>query len=260
MPGVDAREQGSGGARHGDAHPWLENPVPGRHTTELAIEMGTVERMQGDSDELSGHVARQAGVGVEGDDIADLLKNRAVAHHALERRGRRTAQQGVELLDLSALSLPAHPHALSWVPLSWPVEEVESIFTAVPVTGIERFDPGNRGGENLLVFRALRLHRVREIREEREVEVGIRVPQRLHFEMLDLRPGARDAPEKRGHDHHGARPLRHAVLELDPGQAPRPRDAMHRLLYDQHRELARWDEQEQADPRQERIGSASASR
>ena len=46
---------------------------------------------------------------------------------------RGAAQQPVELLDLAALALPAHPHTLAGVPLARPMEEVETIAEAVVV-------------------------------------------------------------------------------------------------------------------------------
>ncbi len=99
------------------------------------------------------------------------------------------------------------------------------------------------------------LGRVRVIREQREVKMRIHVPERLNLEVLDLRACARGAREERGHHDHGAGLFGHAVLELDPRQAPRPRDTMHPLLDDRGGELARGQEPEQADPRQERLRS-----
>ena len=76
------------------------------------IETRPVERVRHLADQPLGRVARQARVGIEGDDIADVGRQRRAARRSQERRVGRAAQQAVELVELAALALPAHPPAL----------------------------------------------------------------------------------------------------------------------------------------------------
>jgi len=140
VPRVDPREERAGGARERDAHARLQDSVPRRDAAQAGIEMRAVQRMLDDSDQVGRGVARQARVGVQRDDVAHLLEDRTVADHDVERGVRGAAQQGVELLDLPAFSLPAHPHALPRVPLPRPMEQVETIPPPVSVARVEGLD------------------------------------------------------------------------------------------------------------------------
>src|SRR5882724_13568073 len=127
--------------------------------------------MLDDPDQLDGGVARQPRIGVERVDVADLLENAPVADHRLEGGVRRASKQSVELLDLPALPLPSHPYALARIPLSRPMEQIEAVLPAVPVTRVERLDPGDRRGQDLLVLGALGLGSVRVVGEQREMKM-----------------------------------------------------------------------------------------
>ena len=74
-----------------------------------------------------GGVARQARVGVERDAVADRRQHVQLADLGREARVGRAAQQAVELLDLAALALPAHPRVLAGVPLPVAMEQEEAI-------------------------------------------------------------------------------------------------------------------------------------
>ena len=93
------------------------------------------------ADQLPRRVARQAGVGVERDAVADLRQDGQVAD--LDGgRVRRAAQQAIELLDLAALALPSHPAAFLAIPLPGAVEEIEAVAVPVAVARVERLDAG----------------------------------------------------------------------------------------------------------------------
>ena len=185
VTGVQAREERAGGARHGHAHPGLEDPVALGDPPETRVEVGLVERVGGDADQLLRGVAGQARVGVEGDAVADGGEDRGVSGLHREARVRGSPQQAVPLLDLAALALPAHPHALGRVPLPHAVGEVEAVAAALGVACVEGRDAGARGVEDRLVLRHLARGGVREIAEDREVDARIEVAQRQHLEVLE---------------------------------------------------------------------------
>ena len=76
VPGVEPREERAGGARHGHAHPGLEDPVALGDAAETRVEVGLVQRMGGDADQLLRGVPGQARVGVERDAVADGREDR----------------------------------------------------------------------------------------------------------------------------------------------------------------------------------------
>ena len=150
-----------------------------------AVEERPVQRVGDDADELPRRIARQAGVGVEGDAVAHAGEDAGVTRLDGEARVRRPAQQPVELLELAALALPAHPDAFARVPLPDPVEEVEAVVPALRVARVEGLDSGTRGGQDGRVVRHLALRGVGEVAEDREVDVRVQVAQGEHLEVLE---------------------------------------------------------------------------
>jgi hypothetical protein len=63
-------------------------------------------------DELPRRIPRQLGVGVEGDDVAHAGQPRGVADDRGETVAGAAAQERIEVGELAALSLAAHPAAL----------------------------------------------------------------------------------------------------------------------------------------------------
>src|SRR5437867_12000187 len=127
MPGVGAREQGAGRTRHGDADPWLKDRVTLDDAPELEVEARAIERMLDHADQLPGHVARQSCVAVERDAVAGARQDSGIAHLHGEAGVGSAPQQSVEFLDLAALALPAHPHALAAVPAPRAMERVAAV-------------------------------------------------------------------------------------------------------------------------------------
>src|SRR6202008_1405270 len=81
------------------------------------------------------------------------------------------AQQAVEFLDLAALPLPAHPGALALVPLARPEEEEEAVSASGRQAAGQGFDALLGRGQDGLVFGLVARGRVREVAEDREMDV-----------------------------------------------------------------------------------------
>src|SRR5687767_7811342 len=77
----------------------------------------------------------------------------------------------VELGELAALSLPAHPHALLRVPETRPVEEEEHVLASKSVPGVQRFDSRHRCREDFFVALSMLRWRVRKIAQDRELQI-----------------------------------------------------------------------------------------
>jgi hypothetical protein len=112
VAGIEAREQRTRRTRERDADARLEDAVAVDHQTGLRIDQRAVQRVRGDADQRARGVARQRRVAVERDAVAHRRQYRCVADVDDEARVLGAAQQAIELLDLPALALPAHPQAL----------------------------------------------------------------------------------------------------------------------------------------------------
>ncbi len=106
------------------------------------------------SDEANGGAAREARVGVERDDVADVRRHRRPAIGEWhERRVRSAAEKPVQLLELAALALPTHPLSLALVPDAASVEKKESPSAPRDCTmaGVQPRDPRCRRGEEVVI-------------------------------------------------------------------------------------------------------------
>src|SRR5204863_2513956 len=156
-------------AGHRDADPGLEDPVALDDAPERVVNARAIERVLDYTDQLSRSIAGQAGVTVERDAVADARQDLGIAHPDCETRIGGAPQQPVELLDLAALTLPAHPDALAAVPAASAMEEVEAVGRAGRVARIECLDRRDRCPEYLVLARQVLARRVREVREQCEI-------------------------------------------------------------------------------------------
>ncbi len=245
LAGEDAREAGAGRAGRGDADPGLEDPVAFGHPAAGRVEAGPVERMGDDPDQLPGGVPGEPGVGVEGDAVAHAGEDRELADLHREARVGRAAQEPVQLLELAALPLPPHPHALSRVPLARPVEQEEPIPSPVPQAGVQPVDALASRREDGGILGHLRLGRVGEVSQDGEVDAGVEVPEGEHLDVLQEILHAGHAREQGRDDHQGPRVLRDPPLEVESREATRRCDAGGQALDEGDGELARGEEQEE---------------
>ncbi len=116
MPGVDGGEPRLACARERHAHARLQNAVASHDATALGVVLGAIQRMRDRADERRCRTARQHGVGVERDDVANAAQPWQVAFRDRERVIVRAADERIEVDELSALSLPPHPHVVGRVP------------------------------------------------------------------------------------------------------------------------------------------------
>ncbi len=260
VAGVRAGEQRSGGAGHGDADARLQDPVAVRNAADARIEARDVQRVRDDADELFRRVARQTGVGIEREAVAHRREDVELADLHGVAGVRDAAQQPVEFLDLSALALPSHPHALAGVPAPFAVEQEEAVRMAGAEAAVEIDDARPRGVENRRVARPFARVGVGEVAEDREVDPRIEVAQREHLDVLQQRRDPVDARQQRRHDDHRAGRRRHALREIEAGQAAR-RDRPHdRAVRERERDVRGRDQQEQHQRRQEANAGASVPR
>ena len=125
LAGPEPRVPRPGRAGKADGHPGLKDAVTGHHALLAVVVLGPVERVHHGADHEARGVSRQIGVGVERDDVLHLGQNGRVPDDAGEPTGGSTAQERVQLGELPALALVAHPEALLRIPPPGAVKEEE---------------------------------------------------------------------------------------------------------------------------------------
>ena len=218
------------GAGQVNADPWLQNAVAPHHQARLRIKLGLVERVGQGADQGVPDITRQLGVGVEGDHIAHPLQHAHVAHH--RRVGGRVvaAQQGVELIQLPALALPAHPAPLPLVPDPAAVQQQEALgavaFGKLP-------HPLGGGLKQRGVLRHMLFRCVGEISQQGEVQVLILIRQRNHLQPIQEPTDAVWGQQQGGDDHDRGQFIRDTGGEIEarqhPGRQQARNGAVHQL-------------------------------
>ena len=100
----------AGGQRR--RHARLQDRIAGDHVAGAGLDHRPVERMAELADQPVDRVAHHARVGVERHDMDDAFGQRRIRRQ--EGRVGVAAQQKVQLVQLAALALPAHPAFLRW--------------------------------------------------------------------------------------------------------------------------------------------------
>src|SRR5262245_2005728 len=140
--------------------------------------------MRDDADQFSRRVARQPGVGVECDAVADAWQHVEIADVHGKARIGRSAQQPIELLDFPAFAFPSHPQPFALVPLTSSMEQKKSAARLARVSTIECLDRLTRSVENLRVARLCFGRCIAKVAEDGKVDVRIEIADGLNFEML----------------------------------------------------------------------------
>ena len=229
--GIDAGKEGLATALGRDRDARLDDAVAVGHAPGPLGVARPVERVGGRRDERAGAVGRRPRVGVECEHVANGIALRRRPEVALDDDvgGGRigVAQEVVELLELAAFALPAHPDTLLRIPPALAVEEEEAVVGRRTVAAgagaalacVEGPDRAGGGLDDGLVVGHRRLRSVGPVGQEREAEGRVGVGERVHLEPLDHLPGVRRRREQRRDDDEGAVLVRHAVAE---GQAWEP--------------------------------------
>ncbi len=211
------------------------------------------------ADQIGRRVRRQHRVGVERDHVAHAPDHGEVALDDREGVSRATQHELVELGELAALALPAHPHALPRIPAAGAMEEIEGVVPAFRVPRVERPDALDRGVENRLIPLAVLGRGVGEVAQHREVEVRLPVGQELHLEVVERLPDRVHVREERGDDDRRAELRRNPVLvQVELGQGAGRQEGRDQLVHDVDRDVVGGDEPEEQDGQPHRPGRRAA--
>ena len=242
----------SRGKRRRDAR--LQHAVAVRDAPRDRIEARPIRRMRQRSDQGARRSDGEPRVGVERDHVANAgrRRRRAVAPGEEARVGR-AAQQAVQLVQLSALPLPAHPQALALVPAASAVEEQEAV-AAVGRRTVQRVqarDPRGRRGEDRLVVRQRLARRIDPIREQREAQLLVRVGEEVQLELVDQRLGVGFAREQGGDHHQRAQLGRYATAQLQLRERRRPDLERDAAIRERDGEIGRGHQGQQREQQQQ---------
>src|SRR5450756_194340 len=104
-------------------------------------------------------VAGQLRVGIQGDDVLDRTEDGRITDNIRECSFRPSPQQGIELLQFTALALISHPHPFVWIPHPRPVKQIEDAWAVLAVGLVERLDSCARVGEQrVIVWQSALIH------------------------------------------------------------------------------------------------------
>ena len=190
--GIDARIAGEqfgearlAGTGQADRGARLQDRVAFDDASRAGVVDRPIERMREVADQGARRVARQLRVGIQGDDVLDRSKHALIADDLHECRERPAAQPGVELLQLAALALVAHPYPLHRIPQPGSMEQIEDARTVVVIGRVERLHRRPRIREQGGIVRQRLLGRVAKIRQQRKEQVGIAIAEIADLQRLE---------------------------------------------------------------------------
>ncbi|HRM67998.1 MAG TPA: hypothetical protein PLO71_01085, partial [Thauera phenylacetica] len=214
LAAIQACIDGSTGTGQADRHRRLQNAVAVGDAAHRRIVARAVQRVRHGRDQRPRGIARQLGVGVEGDDELHRGQGRGITDHAGETRsggGGDAAQQRIELRELAALALMPHPHALLRVPAPRAMEEEEDVAfgagSAITIFAIERRDRKACALDQRSIGRQGLLARVEQVGEQAKMQTAVAIGQEADFERLDEFIDVVGTGEQ-GRHHHQRAPLR----------------------------------------------------
>ena len=110
-----------------DRDPRLQDAIAFGDDPSLRIDDRLIEDVSQRAGELPCGITRQQRVGVERDDVLHVRERRHISHDQGKRISHTTTQQGVEITELSSLSLVAHPRLFLSIPAARTMEQEEDV-------------------------------------------------------------------------------------------------------------------------------------
>ena len=237
MPGKDGRVAGPVRTGERYAHARLEDAVALHDATGALVEHGAVQRVRHRADECRRGVAGQHSIRVQRDDVADAGKPLGLPLDDRKCSLLGAQQVAVELHELAALALPAHPDSVGLIQAPRTVEQVERRARLLALGGVRRVERAHavdgRGDDRVVTG----LHlggRVEKVAEEREADLRIAVREVLCLEMVERLLHRLRAAEQDGNDDDAAMLRRDAIREGHAREAVRRDEQRDELVDDGH--------------------------
>ena len=236
--GKDQGKVRGGGGGKLCAHPGLQHCVTGSDHTAGLLNMGSVQGVEHGADQLPRGAGVDAGVGVQGQQVARALQRRPVAGDG-EGVFLPAAEPG-QLQQGAPLALAARPAAPVKAPGAGKEKE------AAPVARVQRLDalPGTL--QHGFVRGSRLRFRLRQIRQQPEEQV-LPLPAAGHALLLQtaaLGAGGGGVGQQHRDDAEGLALGRDALFHVHPGQAPGRRQARQKQIQGALHQLGHGDQQQ----------------
>ncbi len=165
--------------------PRLQDAVSLGHDAEVGINDGAVERMSHGANHAVRRAPRKLRIGVQRDDVLRVRQRAQVA--GLHRKRIKLAlEQLVEIQQLAALALPAHPNALARVKDAMAVEQEERSRSCRGIPLIQLVGELNgQIDQRVRVVLPRARDRVGKISEQAKVDVQVLVGQVADLELVE---------------------------------------------------------------------------
>ena len=199
------------------------------------------------ADEAQCCVARQPGVGIEGNDVTHVRRDlwRALRNR-YEGRVGGTAQQPVEFMQLAAFALPSHPFIFAGVEDAAPMQQQETASAGGRSVAVVQFCYRRRGHreQRCIVIQYL-LIRVDSVQQESEREIATGAGEVVNLQLFNLRQQLRCAGQQRRHHYQRSQRLRNASREFKPRQGDCAKIPSDGTVNERGRHLGRREKREQ---------------
>ena len=208
--------------------PWLQHGIALDDPAGGGVEARPVERMRHLADQPVDRVARQPGVGVERDDVADVGGHLwRLPAEVQETRVGRAAQQPVQLVQLAALAFPADPPRFAGVPDPLAMEQQEAVAAGRrAIAPIEPGDAGHRRFQQRRIAVDMLGRGIEPVGEQSEMQIALRAGEVVDLQTLDLLVDRLGRRQQRRHRDDGAQVRGHAAAQVPSAGnsvAPKPR-------------------------------------
>ena len=225
--GFDAADAGEGAAidrclladGQRGCHARLQDAVAFDDPQADRINPGAVHRVGHLADQGAQRVARQAGIGIEGDDKAHVLRHIGLADDKAGIGG--PAQKAVKFDQLAPLALPSHPFALGRVPQPAAVQEQEARAALHRVAAVQIGDGGLGERDQPDILFGDLCHGIRPIGQQGEMNRAADAGEVMDFELFDLVEQGRRTRQEHRHGDEGAQIGGHAARQFHPRQGLR---------------------------------------
>ncbi len=184
LAGVQGRQARTRRRGHAYSHARLQNSISRRNDAEPGVNDRSIQRMRHGPDHPRRGSVRKLRVGVQRDDIADVLEH--TQRTGLARKAVVLFfEQPVQVEQLAALALPPHPDSLAGVEGAVPVQQQERPCVASCILPIQIVDcPCRQIDQRTLVDLRRTSGGVRQIGQQREVKIRILVREITRLKLV----------------------------------------------------------------------------
>ena len=267
--GVDAAEAGEDALEHralgadgqGGRHARLKDCIAFDHAAGGEVHAGMIQRMRHLADQAAHRFAGQAGVGIQRDHVANTCRCAGGDSPCLDEAGvLRASQQPVQLDELAALALPAHPALFARVPDAMAMQQQEAVASiAGTVALVELRDALRRFSEQFLVAPDMFGRGIAPIREQGEMQGASGAGEVMDFQPLHLLGNCGFADEQGGDHNHGPHRRRNSVAQFQGRQELSAEARGDRPVDDGHGQVLRREEAQQCQQEEPRIAHAGGA-